>query len=373
MRREYNRLFDKITSSMSDKELLEAALRKAENMKSEKKTINIRKPIVIACAAVAVLACGATAAAVTGLLDFDTLFGNRIVAENEQLGYELIGDAHDVVITCSDNNYNVALNGVTGNANTIIASVEISRKDGTPMDVLAASPDSGLPDFRDVELSYDNGEADAKHLNLGYKGEFTDTGSVSYAFEIGMQREDFVSDYGLTGKRIFVLLEDYGFTSDVDAFDIQIEFTYVPSEKSLEQLTAADVSAPCNIMYSINPIIDGAAELPTGRDIPLETVITAIDIRPNEGALSGSFELGEYNWEEYSINTFMCNNVVFLIKSDGTEIPVFLGGYNMNRDGNTVTFAMSLEYRLMSEATEHAIDLSTVTALSINGTQYLLS
>ncbi len=373
MRKEYNRLFDKITSSMSDKELLEAALRKAENMKSEKKTINIRKPIIIACAAVAVLACGVTAAAVTGLLDFDTLFGNRIVAENEQLGYELIGDAHDVVITCSDNNYNVALNGVTGNANTIIASVEVSRKDGGSMSELSRSHDISMPDFRDVKLSYDNGAVDAKHLNLGYEGEITDKGSVIYTFEIGMQREDFVSDVGLTGKRIFVLLEDYGFTSDADGFDIQIEFTYIPSEKSLEQLVAADASVPCEILYNINPVIDGAAELHTGRDIPLETVITAIDIRPNEGALSGSFELGEYSWEEYSINTFMCNNEVFLIKSDGTEIPVFLGGYNMHRDGDTVTFTMSLEYRLMSEATEHAIDISAVTAISINGAEYPLA
>ncbi len=373
MRREYNRLFDKISSSMSDKELLEAALRKAENMNNETKKISIKKPIVIACAAAAVLACGVTAAAVTGLLDFDTLFGNKIVAESEQLGYELIGDAHDVVITCSDNNYNVVLNGVTGNANSILASVEVSRKDGGSMMELARSHDISMPDFRDVKLSYDNGEADAKHLSLGYKGEIKDNGSVLYTFDIGMQRDDFVSDDGLTGKRISMLLDDYGFTPDSDGFDIQIEFTYVPSEKSLEQLAAIDVSAQCDILYNINPVADGEDLLLTGRDIPLVTDITDIDIRPTEGVLSGGFDLGEYSWEEYIINTFMCSNDVKLVKSDGTEIPVFLGGYNMHCEDNYVTFTMSLEYRLMSEATEHAVDLSAVTALSINGTEYPLA
>ncbi|MBQ8194659.1 MAG: hypothetical protein IJZ47_04760 [Oscillospiraceae bacterium] len=374
MRKEYNRLFDKITSSMSDKELLEAALRKAENMKSEKKTINIRKPIVIACAAVAVLACGATAAAVTGLLDFDTLFGNRIVAENEQLGYELIGDARDVVITCSDNNYNVSLNGVTGNANSIIASVEISRKDGGSMRELARSHDISMPDIRDVKLTYNNDGMEPKPLQLGYSGEYTETDSVAYTMKISMQRDDFSSEDVLSGKRISMSLDDYGFTPDSDGFDIQIEFTYVPSEKSLEQLTAADVSAPCEILYNISAFSETETELPTGRDIPLETIITAIDIRPNEGMLHGSFSFVEgYNWEDYTVSTFMCNNDVKLIRNDGTDIPVFLSGYNMVRDGSSVTFVMDLEYRPMTDPTETAVDLSTVTALSINSTEYPLA
>ena len=359
---------------MSDKELLEAALRKAENMNNETKKISMRKPIVIACAAAAVLACGVTAAAVTGLLDFDTLFGNRIVAESEQLGYELIGDAHDVLITCSDDNYNVSLNGVTGNANSIIASVEVSRKDGGSMMELARSHDISMPDYRDVKLTYNNDGLEPKPLQLGFTGEFTETGSVAYTMQISMQRDDFSSEDGLSGKRISMWLDDFGYTPDRDGFDIQIEFTYIPSEKSLEQLTAADVSAPCEILYNISAFSETETELPTGRDIPLVTEITAIDIRPNEGMLHGSFSFVEgYNWEDYTISTFMCNNDVRLIRTDGTDVPVFLGGYNMERDGSIVTFSMDLEYRPMTDPTETAVDLSTVKSISINGTDYLLS
>lgn len=372
MKKHYIRLFDKITSDLSDRELLEGALRKAENMEN-KKMKSFKKPLIALCAAAGVLAMGVTAAAATGLFKFDDLFGNKIVAESEQLGYDLIGDARDVLITCSDNNYSVSLNGVTGTANSVLASVEISRRDGTPISALAAEADSELPSFYDVTLSYDNGEAEAKHLQLGYNGEYTDTGSVLYTFDISMQKEDFSSEDGLSGKRIFMELDDFGSPYLKELCDITIEFTYIPSEKSLEQLAAADVTAPCEILYNITSATDGEASQPTGRDIPLTTDITAIDIRPTAGVLSGGIDLGGYTWGDYVINTFMCSNDVKLIKDDGTEIPVFLGGYQMHCEDNYITFTMDLEYRLMSEATETAVDLSTVTALSVNGTEYPLA
>ena len=373
MRKEYNRLFDKISSSMSDKELLEAALRKAENMSNEAKKISIRKPMIIACAIVAVLACGVTAAAAAGLFSFDALFGNKIVAESEALGYELIGDAHDVVITCSDNRFDVSLNGVTGTANSILANVEISYMDGTPMNALSTEDDNATPSFKDIELTYDGEDAQQKTLSLGYSADYTDTGSVTFMFEISMQREDFSAENGLADRRIMLELDGFGSSKLKDTCDITIEFTYIPSEKALEQLAAADVSAPCDILYNITSFAGEPTELPTGRDIPLETVITAIDIRPTEGMLYGSFDLGAYTWEDYNINTFMCSNDVRLIKQDGTEVPVFLGGYTMHNDDGFASFTMSLEYRLMSEPTETAVDLSTVTAISINGTEYPLA
>lgn len=56
MRQEYNKLFDKITSERSDKELLEGAIRKAENMKQKKK-FN-KKAVIIPIAAALTLAIG---------------------------------------------------------------------------------------------------------------------------------------------------------------------------------------------------------------------------------------------------------------------------------------------------------------------------
>lgn len=373
MRKQYNRLFDKIASDLSDEELLYRALRKAEEMETGTNR-GISKPLAAGLVAAAVLAAGTITVGAVNNWNFNALFGKRIVAESEQLGYELIGDAHDVLITCSDDNYNVSLNGVTGNANSIIASVEVSRKDGGSMRELARSHDISMPDYRDVKLTYNNDGLEPKPLQLGVTGEFTETGSVAYTMQISMQRDDFSSEDGLSGKRISMHLDDYGYNADSDVFDIQIEFTYIPSEKSLEQLTAADVSAPCEILYNIRAFSDTQTELPTGKDIPLVTEITAIDIRSNEGMLHGSFSFVEgYNWEDYTISTFMCNNDVRLIRTDGTDVPVFLGGYNMSRDGSIVTFSMDLEYRLMTDPTETAVDLSTVKSISINGTEYILS
>ena len=96
MKAEYNRLFDKITSDLSDRELLDMALRKAENMEKTTKK-SVRKPIIAACAAAAVLAAGTIGVGAALDWDFNSLFGTRIVAETEQLGQELLGEAQNAV------------------------------------------------------------------------------------------------------------------------------------------------------------------------------------------------------------------------------------------------------------------------------------
>ncbi len=360
MRKEFNRLFDKISSDMSDKELLEAALRKAENMESKKKT-GIRKPIILACAAVGIVLCGVTAAA-TGLLGFNQIFGRTIVAESEELGYELIGDAHDVVITCSDNNYSAVLKGVTGTADSCLASIEIFRKDGGIIgDNLC---------YSSLDWSYISSDGEVVRGCSRY-GTVVDSRIFCESVDMGMLSEETSQGESLSGKRI--TLEYKGIYSDKikNPIDVTIEFTYLPSEKSMEQIELNNLEIPCEILYSIRANIENPT-LPTGRDIPLDTVITGIDLRTQKGMLTGNILLEDFSFEDYSINTFMCKNDVVLIKQDGTEVPVFLGGYHVESDGDKLSFTMNIEYRNFNEQAGIAVDLTEIEAIDFNGTVYSL-
>lgn len=83
MRQEYNKLFDKITSERSDKELFEEAIRKVENMKQKKK-FN-KKAVIIPIAAAMTLAVGGVG--VGAAFGFDYL--TKLFEGNEALVSEI--------------------------------------------------------------------------------------------------------------------------------------------------------------------------------------------------------------------------------------------------------------------------------------------
>ncbi|MBQ8841342.1 MAG: hypothetical protein IJZ65_01770, partial [Ruminiclostridium sp.] len=67
-----------------------------------KKRKTMKKPLVAFCAVIAVLSLGVTAAAATGIIDFNNIFGRIIRTEDEVLGNSLIGNAENVEWTTSD-------------------------------------------------------------------------------------------------------------------------------------------------------------------------------------------------------------------------------------------------------------------------------
>ena len=87
MKERHNTYYDSITPESSDAEFLKGVLRKAENMDTINKKRTSKRPVLIACAAALTLCVGVSAAAATGLLIFEDIFGDRLVAESEQLGY----------------------------------------------------------------------------------------------------------------------------------------------------------------------------------------------------------------------------------------------------------------------------------------------
>lgn len=355
MKAEYNKLFDKITSDLSDDELLYAALRKAEAMETKKKSI--KKPVIAACAAAAVVALGITGAAAAGVLRFDELFGKQITAPSEELAADLMGQAQVLNTTCSNDDYVVQLKGVTGTANSIIANIGAARSDGKPI--------SGDADLGRVAAQCEG--SDGK-LTASYRSGVVENGAASFAVELSMAPEDFSSEDGLAGKTIF--MEITGIELDgAEPFDFSVEYVYTPSEASLGSLSCADLTHSCSILFNIS----GEGELPTGRDIPFEVQLDSIDLRAEKGVISGSCDLGGYDFDKYVMNTFMCKNDIELIMADGSTAAASLGGYRKTSDGGRVSFTMELEYKSIYDEAATAVDLAQVTALSINGTEYKMS
>lgn len=357
---------------MSDKELLEAALRKAENMNNETKKISIKKPIAIACAAAAVLAAGTIGVGAALNWDFNSLFGTRIVAETEQLGYELLGNANDAVITCADDEYRLSLNGVTGTASSVLASIEISRKDGAPIMEYPRIGDIDMP-----VLINENGEVIDISGDIGLSTgiESTDRGTMILTCTLTSLNSNDTAEI-LANRRIRMQFRDI-FNSG--AIEFTAEFTYIPSEKAMESLSGYDLSAPCTILHTVYPKVDmnqmtidqvmGVAI--EDRVAEVDATISSIAIRNDGGVISGKLHADEYSLEDHIYNTFMCDNDVKLIRKDGSEIPVSFGGHSIsNNDGE---FKVNLCYSERAGMVETAVDISTIEAISINGTVYSLS
>ena len=371
MKAEYNRLFDKITSDLSDRELLDMALRKAENMEKTTKK-SVRKPIIAACAAAAVLAAGTIGVGAALDWDFNSLFGTRIVAETEQLGQELLGEAQNAVVSCDSDIYDLRLNGVTGTASSVLASIEISRKDGAPI--------TEYPRIGDIDtpvLINENGETVDISGDIGMSTgiESTDRGTMILTCTLTSLNSNDTMEI-LADKRIRMQFKDI---FNIGAIEFTAEFTYIPSEKAMDSLSGYDLSAPCSILHTVYPQGDmnqmtidqvmGVA--PEDRIAEVDATISSISIRSDGGVISGKLHADEYSLENHIYNTFMCDNDVKLIRKDGSEIPVSFGGHSIsNNDGD---FKVDLCYSERAGMVEKAVDISTIEAISINGTVYPLS
>jgi len=190
MKNEVKKLFDEITPVKSDKEILYGVLGKAKTMENtnNKRKISIKKPIIAVIAAAAAASVGVTGAAAAGLINFDSLFGNTIKSENITLGEELLCKAENFSYTVSDDNYEISLNGISGSATDIIANLEISRKDGTPVIdcfVNEYNPEIGLHGHEECIISsYDEKNYD-RFLGRTSKYKINDDGNIEIVYVMG--------------------------------------------------------------------------------------------------------------------------------------------------------------------------------------------
>ena len=403
MKQEYNRLFDKITPTGSDEEFTLKVLRKAEKMEQNKKTVKFRRPAIALCAAVAAISVGTATAAATGIIDFDRIFGGVITAENEELANVIMGRADNVTTYVSDSNYEIRLNGVTGNDNVIIANLELYRTDGTPIADSFINPYN--EDYGFVAL--DNCKADMAmelenwigNLNLY---SINESGNLEIDVEVSSDLDISEKRITLNGKDLypiepyFELLEANNIsmwtidelkwinssveevTLDTSSvaylqLDWSVGFDYYPSEEALNSIEKSSFTADEKLMlgYSIGEYID------EGKFADIESELVSVKLNSTNGTLLIRTDLKDYTDPETNrIPDILIGdegNPIRLIRSDGSEVEAFACGAWVHSDE---TLQLDLVYiRRGTESwyeSKMAIDLSDIEAISINGYVYEL-
>ena len=409
MKQRYNAFFDKVAPAASDREFLEGVLRKAENMNENKKKLNA-KPMIAAAAAVAALSVGVTAAAATGLIDFNKIFNGLISAENETLGGNLASEMTDFRYEVSDPDYIIVPNGVTGTASNICVSFDIERADGQPVKDFMLRNGSGkeLVTAMDWNVAVDTLQSFGSGLDdysvvVNDEGDLTVMLSVTYSIpvdeckvrimgsdlfeekELIRFREDnnvweyFVDADGQPirhGQDVSSLAYDtalFGYGAkerkDIDMSEIRyfeldwgVEFVYTPSESAMQSLTAADVSQT----YMEPVTVWGESDMLTASEI--ECTVKNIEISGTGGSIEYDRDPAfEALYNEDKICSEFHEYDILLLTDSGKEIRAeFELGTGA---GNTQKFY----FKYVDDKGERiAVDIGEITAISVNGVEYEL-
>lgn len=335
-----NDYYNKLTMSTSAEDMAKRVI-SAETAEKPKLMV-FRKPAVIAAAAAVVMVGGVTAGAATGLFNFNEIFG-RVSVEDEAFGESLIGNADNVITTTSDKDYAVELKGVTGSGNSILASVEISRTDGTAMN--ASHIDVGTE--LGMSIMRDNG-----FMSGGSDAVVTEQGTIQIDIEMRADYTDFINnDLSVKDKRI-VLNADSSFNDGGEAKQLSwnLEFNYHPSEESVKTLNASALEENCDICLT-----DGGTADCDVSGIALTSMVGII--KCNVDCDLNAIDMGA--------------NDVKLIKKDGTEVAAVISSFAGETD-EALNFVVHY-YTDDTYFESLAVDVSEIEAISINGTVYELS
>ena len=342
-----NDYYNKLTMSATPEDMAQRVI--SADIAEKPKRMAFRKPAVIAAAAAVLMVGGVTAGAATGLFNFNEVF-HSVNAESEELGEKLLGEASNIKTTISDDDYVVALKGVTGSPASLLANIEISRADGKPI--------SGLKNtFVHVEsITLENSDS---FSGGGYNYGVNEQGVLSIDWEHRLGYDKLLAGELLTDGTVSlsgnVDLQDGGETKTLDW---TLEFDYTPTEESLRTVKAADVSENCTLN------VYGNLDETEFADCELD--VNAITLTSTFGVLDAKLLNGDS--VEYGLDN---TNDVRLIKNDGSEIVACIQGYRGNIDGD-IDFTMSY-YADGSYINTLAVDVSEIKAISINGTVYELS
>lgn len=339
----YNEL--KIASSPED---MARRIIDAEN--AAPKRITLKRPAIIAAAAAAAMTVGVTAGAATGLFSFNDIFGSVSVTD-DTFGDALLGAASNIKTTVSDDDYVVALKGVTGSPASLLASIEIYRADGQPINGLEnARVDMAEVDFMNSD-SFSGGK---------WYYDLNNEGTLNLDWEHRLDYDKLLDGELLVDGKVSL----YGnveleYNGDITPLEWTLDFDYTPSEESLRVARAVDTDENCVLCCS--------ESLSDGRHSKLECDISDIVLTSTFGIFNGTVLDTE--------SIMPCHgddNDIKLIKSDGSEIKAQIASVGGDEDGNSFNFI--LRYSDSGIYTDElAVDLTEIKALSINGTVYELS
>ncbi|MGN1102131.1 MAG: hypothetical protein ACI4RG_08055, partial [Huintestinicola sp.] len=334
--------------------------------------------------------------------------GDRIKVADSELAEELVGKVSNVKYSVSDDDYIVSVAGVTGGADSCYAVIEISRKDGTPVTEHFHNPaDFEHDDFTWLEDSVTIKNAVGFTAPMSWGGglgqSITEKGNIIYTIDIE-------GSAPLSGKVIYAEGDtlvrwdkyneicdetnsyygknkgEWGFydkdtnepvqtdISSVVAIPLKwnISFKYTASDKSLDILTCkAPKEKTVFRLKSPDEIGDKIFEGGSER-YEFECTVKLIEISPTGGRMDIEFPCNENNEFIMGAETGM-ENEMYLVKSDGSQIPISFNGWSGTIESCTAELSLRLAYRQPKDFYRNYMDISDVCALCINGTEYPLT
>lgn len=358
---------------------------KVKSFQSQKSCLRVRKGIIIPAAAAFAACLSITAAAVTGNIDFEHIFGDRIYVADSELAAELAGSVKDVSYTVSDDAYKVSVAGVTGSSNRLYAVIEISRMDGTPVTEYLPTDDYADCCFW---LSDSVKIKPAESWGGGIGTKINSDGNIIYTADI--HADSPINGSVVTAEGDTLLLNNryleikereniyygmqrgkWGFysyeTNEPQETDISsavalplkwsIKFRYIPSEKALSVLTCRSPKEK-TVIYMNSSAYN-------------ECSVKSIEVSSTGGKMEIEY-CEKSDGDELSARPVNCNEV-YLVMKDGSQIPVSINGYTGWFKNGYEHKELNLEYKL--EDNKYMIqytDISDAESLSFNGVIYEL-
>ena len=408
MKNDIKNAFERITPTRSNDEILSYVLRRSNDMEklNNKKKISFKKPVIAICAATLTATLCVTGAAAAGLFSFDDIFGSRIKAENTDLGEALMCSAENFTYTVSDDDFEIKLNGITGSGTEIIANLEISRVDGTPV------VDSFVNEYNPEDGVYGHNENQVAYKSNGYKKdlggtgkyEINDDGNIEIVYVIG--NTDIDSDpvanerIILNGAKIYPMDAYFDFlcednnavarfengeliyfknctdesievdTSPVHYLDLfwSAEFTYVPSDLALKTIKKS--------YFSSDDELECKSYLYDNSDnkIELDCKVKFIDMKFTSTYATVAFDV-EYETLENGDIPFPNIEKAYLVRKDGSKILMIMNsGHGANDEDYSFTYKYCSRYEELESGgafIDHiAVDLTDAVGIEINGKLY---
>lgn len=400
MKQEYSNLYDKISPILSNEELIEKMLRKAENMDNKKK-IRFKKTLTaIIAAAIAVTAATVTAAA-TGIIDFKTIFGDFIDIADENAANSLLSQPKDLKWTVSDDNYEIKMNGVAGTDSCVLMNFEIVRKDGKPVvDYFLNKPvgnaleivfggvhskevDGGIV-YQDWKFSInENGNiqayiiADIKDningavIECSGSNFYPDERLINYELEHKVFRNIKNGETGLYYPG-GALAPEHSIV-DPEILGLMLDWSLEFSYNAPQNCTVTKKIENTDEQLVINKYIAPKEENGAESDkilLPLEMKIIESSFNHVSGKITTEFYESEST--KHAL-TYMDENEIFIITENGAEIPVSIhefGGFGT--DSGYTQMYLNVIYSADNSYEITVIDVSTITAIKINNTVFNL-
>lgn len=368
-----------------------------------------RLPATFTAAAAGLLLAAGLGAAVSGTIDFKSVFGGYVRVADDTLANSLMGQVSNVSYKVSDDDYMITVTGVTGSKNTLMAIAEISRKDGSPVvDSFVNKPQSDH--LMDFDMRFDiSGFGSYGSAGGGIGASVNEKGNIGIFLDISSERalsgktitmegvnfypgelyRDFLNENQI-GKSITKDHRGYvhwnGGNEPVDISDESVmglplewtlSFKYTASDKALavKKYVMSDKNASESVsfyqsIYHINTDPDGISRLEDSFEYESVCTVREIEISAADIILNVSYPLSEYEFSpEYSVMKSV-GNEAYLIRTDGSRIPLKIGSRTGQSDEENMYLQIHLECMGEQDSAREFIDVDCIESICINGTVF---